>query len=111
QDDADVESNQQVLESARSGMWHFSSVRENAAWTIAALLFHHPEELDLLKGALSALSQDRSPRVRATAAWAFKYLLVIDAGLAIDLFLASMAGNEVWWGVPPVEDFLHSAVL
>jgi len=105
----DVEDQAEDGES-QSDLWFFGSIRENAAWTLAAILAYHPDSLEILVPVLEALSRDPSFKVRATAAHTFKYAARVDTSRGIGWFLSAMEGSDRYWGAAPVEDFLHTAV-
>ena len=74
----DVVEEHEEDEESHSDLWFFGSIRENAAWTLAAILAFHPDMLEALAPALDALAKDPSLKVRATAAHAFKFAARAD---------------------------------
>jgi len=83
-----------------------NSVRGSAAETISALIFHHPERLEVLGESIEHLVVDPVLSVRACAAETLSTLTRHDTELATSLFLRLVDAEDALLGAPTIERFL-----
>jgi hypothetical protein len=83
-----------------------NSVRGSSAETISALIFNHPERLEVLGESIERLVVDPVLSVRACAAETLSTLTRHDPELATSLFLRLVDAEDALLGVPTVERFL-----
>ena len=86
-----------------------NSVRGAAAEATAALLFADPARIELLGGAVDALTQDLRLSVRSVAVLPLLAILPNDETRSLGLFRMLCEDAEPILGTPHIEEYLHRA--
>ena len=89
------------------GLNALNVTRGGAAYTIASLLFHHPEFFFKVRPGIECLVRDGHPAVRVAACEACRAVLNIDRDQAVSLFLEACKGGDALLATREAEEFLR----